>query len=231
MKHYFILEDHQEQAEALADIIYSYCTNIEITLSFSVAEALQKLNENIYDLFFLDIQLSTAEQISGNGIAFGKLLRTMADYSSTPIIFVTSFSAYINEAINSIHCYGFLHKPYLATDVYQLLDSLCTTQHISTLKLKNSDCVYLELSFSDITHISSQLHYLNYYTRKDIHKSRQYTMKNLEKILPEYFVRCHKSHWVNRHFIFSYDTVNQCIRLNNDSSIIPVGRNYRDALI
>lgn len=231
MKHYFILEDHKEQAEALAKILHSYHSNIKTTIALSITEALQKIKEATYDLFFLDIQLSTEEQLSGNGIAFGKLLRTMTDYSSTPIIYITSFSEYINDAINSVHCYGFLQKPYLDTDAYHLLDSLANASDISTLKLKNKDCIYLELLFSDITHISSQLHYLNYYTQKDIHKSRQYTMKNLEEILPDYFIRCHKSYWVNRHFISSYDTINQCIRLCNDSTLIPVGRNYRNALI
>ena len=231
MKHYFILEDHKEQAEVLGKIIHSYQPNTQITIAISVAEALQKLTECTYDVFFLDIQLSTEEKDSGNGISFGKLLRTMKNYTTTPIIYVTSFSSYINEAINSVHCYGFLHKPYLATHVYELLDSLSEIENFPSLRLKNSDCVYFELLFTDLIYISSHLHYLNYHTQNVIHRSRQYTMKELETVLPHYFIRCHKSYWVNRNFISSYDTANQCIRFINHSTTIPVGRNYRDALL
>lgn len=230
MKHYFILEDCKEQALALSKIIHSYQKDVELTVSFSIPEALSQLQTHTYDVFFLDIQLSSSESISGNGISFGKFIRTNETYRATPIIFVTSFSNYINEAINSVHCYGFLTKPYLPNDVYQMLDSISSKEAPAVLKLKNNDCIYLEIRFSDLVFIQSHLHYLHYHTPKDVHRSRQYTMKQLKEILPDYFVRCHKSHLVNRHFISSYDTINQCLRLVNHTSPIPVGRNYRDTL-
>lgn len=52
MKHYFILEDHKEQAEALAKILHSYHSNIKTTIALSITEALQKIKEVTYDLFF-----------------------------------------------------------------------------------------------------------------------------------------------------------------------------------
>lgn len=230
MKHYFILEDHKEQALALSKIIQSYKKDIEITVSFSIPEAINQLQTHNYDVFFLDIQLSSSEEISGNGISFGKFIRANEAYRTTPIIFVTSFPNYINEAINSVHCYGFLTKPYLPNDVFQLLDSISPRQTPTVLKLKNNDCIYREIRFSNLIFIQSHLHYLHYHTQNDVHRSRQYTMKQLEEILPDYFVRCHKSHLVNRHFISSYDPINQCLRLTNQTSPIPVGRNYRDTL-
>ena len=181
-------------------------------------------------MFFLDIQLSSQEDISGNGISFGKLVRTYEAHRTTPIIFITSFPNYINEAINSVHCYGFLTKPYLPNDVFQMLDSISQKKTSAILKLKNSDCIYREINFSDILLIESHLHYLHYHTQNNVHRSRQYTMKQLETILPNYFVRCHKSYLVNRHFISSYDPINRRLHLANHATLIPVGRNYRDTL-
>ena len=137
---------------------------------------------------------------------------------------------YINEAINSVHCYGFLTKPYLPNDVFQMLDSISQKKTSAILKLKNSDCIYREINFSDILLIESHLHYLHYHTQNNVHRSRQYTMKQLETILPNYFVRCHKSYLVNRHFISSYDPINRRLHLANHATLIPVGRNYRDTL-
>ena len=209
MTHYFILEDHRGQALALSKIIQSYQKDIEITITFSIPEALSQLQTHTYDVFFLDIQLSSSGAISGNGISFGKLIRTNEAYRTTPIIFVTSFPNYINEAINSIHCYGFLTKPYLPNTVYQMLDSISDNTPSSTvLKLKSSDCIYWEISFSNLVFIQSHLHYLHYHTQNDVHRSRQYTMAELEEMLPDYFIRCHKSYLVNRHFISSYDSIN-----------------------
>ncbi len=231
MKYYFILEDHKEQALALSKIIKTYKLEAEITISHSISDAIQKFQAHTYDVFFLDVQLSTIDDISGNGISFGKLIRANEKYRTTPIIFVTSFSDYMSEAINSIHCYGFLTKPYTKEDVCQMLDSMSPNDSSDRLKLKNNDCIYREIPFSEIVFIQSHLHYLHYHTKKDVHRSRQYTMKQLEEILPDYFIRCHKSYFVNRHFISSYDPVNQCLCLNNQTLSIPVGRNYRNDVI
>lgn len=231
MKQYFILEDHPEQAKALSKIIASHKKDVSITVAYTISEAMSLLHTtHTYDVFFLDIQLSTLENVSGNGISFGKLIRSQDLYRTTPIIFVTSYTKYINEAINGIHCYGFLTKPYLPEDVYQLLASLMPKELPARLKLKNSDCIYREIPFSDLVFIQSYLHYLHYHTIQDVHRSRQYTMKQLEKVLPDYFVRCHKSYYVNRHFISTYDSVNGCIGLTKMEEIIPVGRNYRDII-
>ena len=51
MKHYFILEDHKEQALALSKIIQSYKKDIEITVSFSIPEAINQLQHTIMMCF------------------------------------------------------------------------------------------------------------------------------------------------------------------------------------
>lgn len=229
MENYLILEDHTEQAKALSILIENYQSDIRVQIATSISQALLLLEDNTFDAFFLDIQLSEQNVLSGDGIQFGQLLRTSPSYQNTPIIYVTSFGGYISEAINHIHCYGFLQKPYHSSDVYALLDNLTNTPIVRSLQLRTNEYVIREISYSDLLHVHSKGRYLHYHTLYEVYTSRQYTMQTLSDMLPDYFIRCHKSHLFNYHYFAAYDTSNQYIRLLHYTEPIPVGRNYKDA--
>lgn len=228
MKNYLILEDHQEQANALSILIKNYQSDTSVHIATSISQALLLLEQYTFNVFFLDIQLSEQNALSGDGIQFGQLLRTSPSYQNTPIIYVTSFGGYISEAVNRIHCYGFLQKPYQPSDVYALLDSLINTPTVHSLQLRTNEYVMREVPYSDLFYVHSKGRYLHYHTSYEIYTSRQYTMQTLSDMLPKYFIRCHKSHLFNYNYFAAYDTSNQCIRLLNYTDPIPVGRNYKD---
>lgn len=215
MKNFFILEDHREQAEALAVMIRQYSPDALVSIATSIEEAALVLKRETYDLFFLDILLSEDDTSNSDGISFGKLLRSTKPYQQTPIIYITSYASYMSEAINKIHCYGFLQKPYTQYKVFALLDYLINSPSNIALQIKTESCVYRDLLFTDMIHIHSRGHNLNYTTIKGNFLSRQFTMSDLTTLLPDYFLRCHKSYWVNRHYISSIDTTSRYIHLRN----------------
>lgn len=228
IENYLILEDHHEQAKALSILIKNYRSDTSVHIATSISQAFLLLEAYTFDAFFLDIQLSEQHTLSGNGIQFGQLLRTSPIYHNTPIIYVTSFGEYMSEAINRIHCYGFLQKPYQPSDVYSLLDSLTNAPTVRSLQLRTNEYVIREISYNDLLHVHSKGRYLYYHTLYEVFTSRQYTLQTLSDLLPDYFFRCHKSHLFNYHYFASYDASNQCVRLLNYAEPIPVGRNYKD---
>lgn len=231
MKNYLILEDNQDQAKALSILIKNYRSDVSVHVAASISQALQLLENYTFDVFFLDIQLSEINALVGDGIKFGQLLRTYSSYQDTPIIYVTSFGGYMSEAINSVHCYGFLQKPYLPADVHALLDSLTNDPVVHSFSLRTNEYIIREIFYSDLLYVHSKGRYLYYHTLQEVYTSRQYTMQTLLDILPDYFVRCHKSHLFNYHYFVAYDTANQCVRLHQYKEPIPVGRNYKDTFI
>lgn len=223
-----VVEDQKEQAQALSILISNYIKNTTVYIAASISEALQLLTKYAIDLFFLDIMLTDEASVAGDGIELGKLIHTMKHYQTTPIIYVTSYSNRMEDAINDVHCFGFLRKPYTDADVYKLLDSLFTIPQNTSLQIRTKECIFREISFSNLLFIRAKGKYMTYHTLDACHTSRQYTMQALEEILPSYFVRCHKSYLINQHFFSSYDAANQCILLENYKEPIPVGRNYKD---
>lgn len=231
MKNYLILEDHQEQAKALSILIKKYQSDVYVHVATAISQALQSLEYYTFDVFFLNIQLSETNALAGDGIKFGQLLRTYSYYQDTPIIYVTSFAEHMSEAINNVHCYGFLQKPYRPADVHALLDSLTNIPVVHSFPLRTNEYIIREIFYSDLLYVHSKGRYLYYHTLQEVYTSRQYTIQTLLDILPDYFIRCHKSHLFNYHYFVAYDTANQCVRLQHYKEPIPVGRNYKDTFI
>lgn len=232
MKQYLIVEDHKEQAEALSRIIKDFNSEVTVFISHSISTALQILTENRIDLFFLDILLSEERTLAGDGIELGKMIRIMSHYQNTPIIYVTSFCNQIHTAVNDIHCYGFLHKPYSAEDVHKLLEHLFQTPaKKDLLSLHACNSVYIEIPLSTLIVIEAQGKMMNYYLKDKFYTSRQYTMQELESVLPYYFKRCHRSFIINQNYFHFYNTTKHTIQLTDYKNPIPVGRNYKSFFI
>lgn len=225
MKHYLIVDDDTNQITGLSNIIKKYNSEIEIQTATNITDALQILSSAFIDLFLLDISLSE-EELSSDGIELGMMIRSIKKYKQTPIIYITSFSNRIQDAINDVHCFGFIYKPYTPADVHKLLQNLNTNAPEDTLQIRSEDSIYYELSLSSLLFIQAEGKYMAYHTLQGIFRSRQYTMKSLIELLPSNFIRCHKSYIINRDYFLNYDSTNRYIHLLNHSAPIPIGRNF-----
>ena len=198
----------KDQALGLQNILSNYSQDLDIIIASSYSEASQIIHEqDDFSLFFLDIQLSKR-------------------YLHTPIIYVTSYSNRIQDALNKVHCFAFLYKPYSPQDVTNLLDELLSCQKsVQSLQLKIDTSIYANVELSQLIYIQAQGHYLLYKTTNGVYTSRQYNMKQLLQELPNNFIRCHKSYIINKNFILNMDTVNQYVQLKDHKYRIPLGKN------
>ena len=229
MKQIVLVEDVLTQAKALKSIIQSHIPNVQIAIASNAADALHLIQTlPSIDLFFLDIALLEDYNKKNDGITLGLEIRSINKYINTPIIYVTSYTNRIQEAINTVHCFGFLYKPYTPSDVTNLLDSIFQLEKKEqTLLLKIESSVYFNLDLSSLLFVNAEGKYMTYQTLDCSHTSRQYTMKQLEKQLPANFIRCHKSYIINKDYMKNFDTVNHYIQMYHTSKLIPVTRTFQ----
>ena len=222
-----LVEDDITQLIALKNILNELLPGSHIDTADTYNEAVRFIKEiSDYDIFYLDIALSDKKDTT-DGLSIGQLIRSLDTYKHTPIIFVTSFTDKINEAINRLHCYSYLVKPYTYEDVENSLKDILDSDLIKEKPIifKNNEGINFKLLPSDITQISSENHGILVFTDSYRFNTRHFSLDSVLAELPNYFVRCHRKHIVNINKILNYDR--SMSMLHTKTSALPVGRIYK----
>ena len=212
------------------DLICSYIDKIpfvELTGAFSdMTAAINHIIDNPVDLILTDIELNS----DMNGIEFIRSL------SKPPmVIFITAYDRYAVEGF-SVDAVDYLLKPVTfvrfskainkAYEQHRLLSALRDSgRQAATPEMQeqmkggiSSDCI------SDILYIKG----FGDYVKIRLSDSRTIlslqTLNNLEAILPDAFIRIHRS------FIVSIDKIDEIERrrVRIGDEIIPIGENYME---
>lgn len=227
-KHILILEDDMIQAEHLAKMIQDFSNNITATIVSNIADAKKKILEStIFDAFFLDIAIG---DISTNqdGLQLAHFVQSTSRYANTPIVFLTAYPEHIYSAINNLHCFAYLIKPYHEKEVRQQLRSLFVSTQ--TISIKTTEGIYVRFPMDSLLYVESYGRYLTYVTTSASYRSRQYTLKHLEPMLSSNFIRCHKSFIINELCVESYDYANHLAYLKENTEPIPLRRSFNRRL-
>lgn len=181
--------------------------------------------ELAYDLIFLDIHMQGM-----TGIELAERIRETD--KNMMIVFVTSFSQYAIKGydVDALH---YLIKPLSASKLIPILDKAHTIwhsrQYATILVLTETGQTKLQLD--SIYCISMLSHKANIQTESDTYGQRK-TAEELSAMLPEYFIRCHRSFIVNLNKV---DCVYKESLLLSNGKSLPVSRNnskaVRDAFI
>ena len=227
-----ILENDRVQADVLKKSMASYSRDIYVCTAHSVDEAVCALKAHGYfDAFFLDISMNT-DTPDTDGLKFAEELQsTQGD--TAPIVFVTSYPEHTYQAINKLHCFAFLLKPYSQKDVYRQLDDICAYKKKDAadtgdnIMIRTLDGIHVKISHDDLCYIESHGRYLYYHTlARGVFCSRQYRLKELPDILPEYYVRCYRSIIVNKHRVLYVDRTKHVVRIEGAEDNIPYSDTY-----
>lgn len=223
-KKILLLEDDRSQAKNLQKIIHNYSKNIEITYATTIAQAKDFLTSNIlFDAFFLDISLGVQKR-NQDGLQLAEQLQAMPRYQRTPILFITAFPQYIYPALNQLHCFAYLIKPYSEKEIHQQLATLFESKR--TLLLKTSENIHIRLPLDTLQYIRAQGRYMTFVTTSSRYCSRQYTLKELTRLLPGEFLHCHKSYIINQSYVDNFDFVNHFAHMLINDEVIPLSRNF-----
>lgn len=223
----FLLEDDVSQIKSIQALIADYSTQSGISIDLLFAANLDAAKKIILtfpqiDVFLLEISLHNTSY-DGAGIHFAEFVQQFTKYRTKPLIFLTIYGDYMPHALNRLHCFSFILKPYTSQELFRQLDDLLLSRD-ETLLLKNLDGVYMKLLPEYLVYIHSNGRYLKYHTLDDILHSRQYSMQRLEELLPEYFFRCHRSYIVNKIYIDNFDFRNHIIHLATLDVSLPISR-------
>ncbi|TDW46507.1 LytTR family two component transcriptional regulator [Flavobacterium sp. 270] len=220
-----IIDDESPAHKALASHIAKFDDLEHSGSAFSGMEALKMLNENKYDIIFLDINMPV---ISG--------VELMESQPNRPLTIVTTaysdfaLSAYQNDAID------YLMKPISFEKFSKAIEKARTFYSGNNLKKENTACgkvlsyrangQMIDILLSDIVYIESLGNYMKLYSTKL--KSPTIIYGSLASICEEIdhsdFIQVHRSYIVNTREITSVTYKNLTM---SNAEIIPVGRKYQ----
>ncbi len=223
-KKILLLEDDRNQAKSLQKMIQNYSKNIDIAYAATTVQARDILNSStLFDAFFLDISLDEQKR-NQDGLQLAEQLQAMPRYQRTPILFITAFPQYVYYALNQLHCFAYLIKPYSEKAIHQQLAALFENKR--TLLLKTSENIHIRLSLDNLQYIQAHGRYMTFVTTSSKYLSRQYTLKELTRLLPGEFLHCHKSYIINQSFVKNFDFVNHFAHMLINGEVIPLSRNF-----
>lgn len=187
-------------------------------------EALDLIHATEVDLIFLDINMPKL-----SGIKFVKSLE-----NPPMIIFTTAYPEYAVEGFE-VDAVDYLVKPVAferflkavnkAREHFEMKQSLPGNPGSGFIVLKSDKKIY-KIEAHDIIYIQSWGDYVKVFTKNKVIIAAE-TMKNLELLLGQQFIRIHKSYLVAIHAI-NFIEGNQ-VKIGDQ--FLPVGLTYRDDLI
>lgn len=189
-----VCDDDQYTLEQLTDYIRKYTpkgTNISLTALSKTEDILENIKHNVYDLAFLDIELTNL-----NGVKLATALQNKNLYII--IIFISGYTSYVTQAFK-IRAYQYIYKPikpeefklhyHSALRSYGRITTTCTFNTIDGKKtLPPRDIMYVETYYHRIKIVTTQETFLS-----SIKNKRQ-----IKNILKNYdFIQTHQSFYVN----------------------------------
>lgn len=224
-----ILDDENIQRNTIISILKRTYSDWNFISVENYQEAKESLSCTDFQLFLLDIRLSSNIE-NTDGLDFGRYIRTIPAYKHVPIIFLSALSDKVLPALQEIHCSSYLIKPY---NPKQLLDAVAYAFQTprtkpASLTLKDSNGVFQHVPPAAILYIESDKKNLILHTNKYPITVANYSFAKILDLLPENFIQCHRKYIINREHYTSYDRSLHLIHIND--TVLPVGRKYKEDL-
>lgn len=221
-----IIEDEIPARVTLKSFLRKYFPDIIIVGEIdNTVEATNFINNNDFEILFLDVQLKDGKAI--------EMLKNVKN-ENYRIVFTTAFEEYALVAFK-LKSFGYLIKPLDPNDFKEILIRVLKDLGINVhpgkqIKIPVSNGS-IWVSSTDIIRCESESNY----TIIHVSDGSTYTVsKTLKLIESEYeslgFIRIHQSHLVNIRFLKDQLITNNTITLLN-GEVLPVSRSKRDALI
>ena len=222
---YIIVEDNLGAIQNLQTAIKSHSNFKEIGIAHSLTKGIALALSAKPHIIFLDVELGNE-----NGFDLIKEIRQFT--TEMPyIIMTTGVDKYAKKAVNTDVLY-FLEKPIDPDELVIALNKF-EKKHLDFQKhitIKNTEGHFF-MHLEAIQYIKAEINYCNIYRTNQPPMLVSKTLKEIEKILPNQFVRIHKSYIINSQFVQMLNTTKKKIKLTckSDNSKIfelPIGDSY-----
>lgn len=223
-----ICDDVKRQRMDLKSII---CTSLELNgIDFTITEcesgedvlSLLMKGEYNFDIIFLDIEMNNRL----NGIETAKQVRALNE--TVVIIFVTGFADYVFDGYE-VRAFNYILKPYKKEKIIDvLLEALKQVKQLENkfFLVQTNKNVY-KICLSEIIYFASDKRKIKVVTGKKVYELYG-KMDDIEKGLPDFFVRIHQRYLVNLNHVLSI--TNNYVEIRNEK--LPISRRkYQDVII
>lgn len=233
MNRVLIVEDNNNQCAFLQKTLQAEYPLWEICVANTYKDGLQLLdisieNKQYFTLFLLDVQLTTVADDRG-GFLLAEYIRKQPNYYRTPILFLT---AVLNDgifALSNYHCYNYITKPYSAEDIINQLEQMQFSGYLDkTITIVDTKRIQHMIPIDNIQFIECEKHNIYIYDDHSKYITRQYTLTQLEEILPSYFIRCHRKYIFNRRYLKNIDFTTKYIHTQDFH--FAFSKNYTDRI-
>jgi DNA-binding LytR/AlgR family response regulator len=237
MNNILILEDDETQASKLRDLIGKNILNCNIFVCSTEHEAKDKAILIEFTIMIVDLILDNGSGDNGSGLGFAKWVRTIPKYNMAWIVIVTGHDTFAMEAIKLAHCFDYLVKPYLDSDMLSIVSKLLRSKIINDNNLSYltvlSKGISFKIKLSEILFIEINNKNMDIHTATKVYSVKRYSLSKIKDQLPKnMFLQCHRSFIVNTEKISAVESRSRdtFIMMNNHDKPIPVGIRYKDMI-
>lgn len=218
-----VIDDEPLAAQLIAGYV-ERTPFLELAGTFtSAADAIRVIKEQGVQLVMLDIEMP---QLSG--VEFAKILPP-----ECRVIFITAYDHYAVQGFR-LNAVDYLLKPVSYEEFLEAAERARRAISPATPRaLHESDCITVKCEYesrripiADIVLIEGVKNYIKIRLSDSSEVRTLMTMKAVEQMLPDYFVRVHRSYIINTMCITALRTSK--VRLGEIS--VPIGETYRTAL-
>lgn len=222
MYSFLIVEDNIQQLLALKTMILDILPNEIVDTASTFNEAYQLITTKNYSVYFLDIQLSDNEHETG--INLGKLIRTNKRTLFSPIIFTTTVTSAMKTALNELHCYNFLEKPFSSSDIKKILDeiidnNICKSAPITFKDINN---IFIQIQVDKIAYVYSKGHTTRIHCIDSVYELNRISLDKILKETGDSLIKCHRNYLINPAFASITDPNGNCVKVLSESIPISV---------
>lgn len=231
MKKVLIIEDNRAEVEALVKVVNCVDPTALVMTADRIGTALEYAITNQFALFIVDIVLVPKKKTDTSGIDFVEAIRNMPQYKYIPVIFVSSLDDPRMHAYQDLHCYSYIQKPLLYSEVEMVVGEALEFNHFAEdekpLRLRQDNILYV-IQKKDIIYAISKAAKMTIVTEKEKYGFYYLTCKELmEQLNSADFIQCSRSSIVNRKYISLVDKTNGIIQFKGCEDIVKIGKNFK----
>ena len=217
-----LCDDEQVHSTVLKKIIQRWATSQEQLINTYVYESAEAFLTEVskgakFDLAFLDIRMGGM-----SGVELAKLIRTRD--MNMIIVFVTSFFDYVLEGYE-VSAYRFLVKPVTEKKILETLNAvsdIMKRRRTGSYTISTGEATF-SIAKSDIVYFTTDHHYLNVHTFKEVHRIRGKLSQLADEFAKPVFMKCNRGVLLNVEHI-SCIHKNRVVMINKE--VIPLARGY-----
>ena len=188
-----IVDDSTTDAKFVQGILNSWADQRQANIQAEVFPSAESFlfryaEDKDWDILFLDIEMGNMD-----GVALAKKIRQ--DNESVQMVFVTGFADYISEGyeVAALH---YLMKPVKQDKLFAVLDrAIAVMQKTERVILLPVGGEMLRLPISQVQYVEAFSHTVAIITGTDTIQVKM-PISEVEKLLGEEFIRCHRSYLV-----------------------------------